>query len=238
MTILTSTQAVPFKMPWLENDPEAVTYYLRAGTVIERGLMEAEISGEHRAALVHGYELRSAVTSGIETLLDGDPERDRVLELFEQELEHETEKVAAKAKGEPEPADPLTGDDRRLLGEVRNILAEHWPEYRALAAQMERRRAVAPIVALKRFCVNIVGPGIKFTKGVDGMVSDKTLAALDPQEMSVAGSRAFGLQYGTGEEKNSERPSPSDDNPKPTNSAEPSKGAGRSKGRAGEKTPA
>jgi hypothetical protein len=238
MTILTSTQAVPFKAPWRENDPEAVTFYLRAGTVIERGLMEAEIAGDHRAGLVHGYELRAAVTSGIQTLLDGDPDHDRVLELFEQELEHEVAKVAAAAKEEPEPSDPLTPEDRRLLGEVRNVLAEHWPEYRALIAQMERRRAVAPIVALKRFCTNIVGAKVKFTKGVDGLVSDKTLAALDPQEMTVAGSRAFGLQYGPGEEKNSGRPSPSDDSPKPTTSAEPSKEAGRSRGRAGRKTPA
>jgi hypothetical protein len=238
MILTSTTHTVPFKAPWREEDPEAPVFHLRAGSVIERGMMEAELAGQHRAGLVAGQDMRAAVTTGIEFLLANDPEKDRVLELFEQELEHEIDKVAALAKNLDEPADPLSTDDRRLLGEVRKILAEHWGEYRDLVTQMERRRAIAPIVALKRFCVKIEGPGVTFTKGGDGQVSDKTLSALDPQEMVLAGSRAFNLQYAQGEEKNSGRPSPSDDSPKDTTSAAPSKAVGKSKGRAGRKIPA
>lgn len=238
MILTTTNKTVPFKAPWRQDDPEAPVFHFRAGSVIERGLMEAEIAGVYRAGLVHGYELRAAVQSGIETLLAEDPDQGRVLELFEEELQHEIAKGEANSKGLAEPEDPLSAADRRLLTDVRSVLAQHWPDYRDLSAQIERRRAVAPIVALKWFCVNIEGPKVAFEKGTDGQVSETTLATLDPLEMAIAGNRAFALQYGQGEEKNSVRPSPSDDSQKPIAMAAPSKGAGKSAARGGAKTPA
>lgn len=205
MILTSTTETVAYKPR--ENEPKAPTFYLRAGSVIERAGMEAELAGPHRAGQVYGFELREAARNGIMTLLADDPEMERVLELLNTDLEHTAEVAKALAAGKEAPADPLSADDRRVLVQVREILAEHWGEFRDLDARIQRRRAIAPIVALRRFCVNIEGEGIKFTRGIDGFVSEATLAALDPMEMEAAGNRAFVLQYGIGEEKNSEPPS-------------------------------
>lgn len=219
MILTSTTQSVEFKIPWREDDPKAPVFHLRAGGVIERGQMEAEIDGPHRAGLVHGYELRAAVRSGIETIFAGDAQMSDLLELFEQEMAHEIAKGEALAKGLEQPADPIPDEGRRTLREVRYILTDHWPDYRELVAQAERRRKIAPIVALRRFCVDIVGPGIVFSKDREGLVSEATLAALPEMEMLVAGNRAFSLQYGSIEQKNSQPPSSSGDGPKTSSSA-------------------
>jgi len=224
MILTSTTQAFEFRIPWREDDEKAPVFYLRAGSVIERGQMEAEIDGPHRAALVHGFELRAAVRSGLETIFAEDAELPDLLELFEQELAHEIAKGEALAKGLEEPADPVSADGRRTLRDVRNILTDHWPDYRELVSQAERRRKIAPIEALRRFCVNITGHGkddkpIVFSRGRDGMVSEATLAALPEMEMLVAGNRAFGLQYGSADAKNSQPPSSSDDGQETSSSA-------------------
>lgn len=214
--ILTSTTAtIDFKAPWREDDPEAPVFTLRAGSVIERAQMEAEIAGPHRAGLVYGYELLAAARSGIATLLADEPE---YLEQVQALLNAEVESGA----------DSLSDEDKQVMREVRKILAEHWPEYRDLDAQIERRRNIAPIVALKRFCTKIEGPGITFSAGRDG-VSDTTLGQLAPMEMMIAGNRAFALQYGAtaDAEKNSEQPPASGDGPTSSNSDDTSKAAGK-----------
>jgi hypothetical protein len=228
--ILTSKGATtPFTPAWMCDDtgkpkPGAPILHLRAGDVIERGTMEAELSGPHRAGQVWGFELRQAVRSGVLALLADDPEIDRLLALIE-------------AEGEGE-ADALTADDKLLLAGVRNVLAECWPEYRDLVAQLERRRAIAPIVALKRYCVDMQVMGVTFSLGRDGQVSDATMSQLEPFLISVAGNKAYELQQPRGLEGNSPRPSPSDDSPKPSASAGTSKAAGKSKVKGIRRTPA
>lgn len=213
--ILTSTTAtVPFKAPWREDDPEAPVFTLRAGSVLERAQMEAEIAGPHRAGLVYGYEVLAVARRGVAALLADDPEH----------LEKVQSLLDAEAEG---GADALPDEDKQIMREVRKILSEHWPEYRDLDAQIERRRNIAPIIALKRFCTNIEGPGITFASGRDG-VADATLAALNPMEMMIAGNRAFALQYPSADaEKNSEPGSSSDDAPKSSGSPGKSKAAGK-----------
>lgn len=226
MTILTSTSeaAEPYVVPWREGDPEAPRFYFRAGSIIERGQMEAEISGQHRAGKVWGFELRAAARSGIVALLPDDPGKHHLLGLLD-----------AEGSGD---AQDLSEDDKRLLAETRAILAEHWPEYRDLVAQLERRRIIAPLVALRRFCVNIVGDGVTFTRGIDGMVSDSTLAKIDEMEIAMAGNRAFGLQFPPADaEGNSPPASLSGDAPATSVSDAPSKAGGKSKARSGLKTP-
>lgn len=229
--ILTSNgTTTPFTPSWMCDDvgkpkPGAPVITLRAGDVIERGQMLAELAGPHRAGEVYGFELRQAVRSGVIALLAEDPELDRLLALIE-------------AEAEPDAADPLTDDDKRLLAEIRKVLAVNWPEYRDLVAQLERRRAIAPIVALKRYCVGIVAEGVTFTTGKDGFVSDETLGQLEPFLLSVAGNRAFELQLPKGQEGNSPRPSQSDDSPRPSTSDDTSTADGKSPDDAGAKTPA
>ena len=226
--ILTSKGATtPYTPPWMCDDagnakPGAPILHLRAGDVIERGQMEAELSGPHRSAQVWGFELRQAVRGGVIALLADDPDLDRLLGLIDAEGEGETETLSA--------------DDRALLASVRKVLAECWPGYRDLVAQLERRRAIAPIVALKRYCVGMEIEGVTFELGRDGQVSDATMSQLEPFLISVAGNRAYELQQPRGLEGNSPRPSPSDASPKPSGSASRSKGGGKSPARVGRKT--
>lgn len=226
--ILTSKGATTrYTPPWMCDDagnakPGAPVLFLRAGDVIERGQMEAELSGPHRSGQVWGFELRQAIRAGVVALLAEDPDLDRLLCLIE-------------AEGEGE-ADALSADDRALLAGVRKILAECWPDYRDLVAQLERRRAIAPIVALKRYCVGMEIEGVTFELGRDGQVSDATMSQIEPFLISVAGNRAYELQQPRGLEGNSPRPSPSDASPKPSGSALRSKVGGKSPARAGRKT--
>lgn len=222
--ILTSISAtVPFTPPW-RTDPDAPVFHLRAASVIERGAMEAELSSTYRAGKVMGYELRDACRDGVHALLADDPALDRVIGLID-----------AEAGGE---AVTLTDDDKLLLSEVRKVLAEHWPPYRDLMAQLARRRELAPIVALRWFCTAIEAKGVTFAKDISGRLSDATLAQLDPLEMAVAGSRAYGLAYGDDPdtEKNSPPPSSSEDGPAISGSDAPSKAGGKSARKSGRKT--
>lgn len=221
MTILTSTsETLGYTPPWQLNDDGtkkkgASVFHLRAGSVIERGQMEAELSGPHRAGKIFGYELRQAVRDGVLMLLADDPSLDHLLSVIDAEGEGETE--------------ALTPDDQRLLVETRHVLAEHWPPYRDLVAQLERRREIAPIVALRRFCVGVEAKNVVFAKGKDGFIADATLARIDPLELAMAGNRAYQLQQPDGGlEGNSPRPSPSDDSPKGSQPGEPSTADGGS----------
>lgn len=226
--ILTNTkQAVPFQ-PW----EGAATFMLRAGDVIERGMMEAELAGQYRAARVLDIDLVKAMREGIEALLtDDQAEKEIVLDLIDRR----------QSGDNPEP---LTDDEKQLLTQVEDILSEHWPAFRDLKAQMARRHEIAPIVALRRFCTGIVGKGlrdceIEFKLGPDGAVSSDTLSMIQPLEMSAAGHRAFSMQFGWAEAGNSQRPGMSDAGQTTSTSSDaPSKAAGKSKAKSGTKTPA
>lgn len=226
--ILTSTGAtLPYTPLWLcdadgNPKPGAPVIHLRGGSVIERGQMEAELAGPHRAAQVWGWELRQAIRSGVIHLLADDPELDHLLGLIEAEGEGEAEQLSV--------------EDKALLASVRDVLAVNWPEYRDLVAQLERRRAIAPIVALKRYCTGMEVAGVTFTLDRNGQVSDATLGQLEPFLLSLAGSKAYELQKPGGLEGNSPRPSPSDASPKRSSSAARSKAGGKSPARGGRKT--
>ncbi|UAK24347.1 hypothetical protein [Sphingomonas nostoxanthinifaciens] len=225
--ISTSTrEPVPFTPAWREGRPDAPRFFLRAGSVIERGHMEAELAGEHRAGKVYPWEVQDAVKNGILTLLAEDPELDHLLQLVEEEVEGGT----------------IGDGDKRLLQQTRNILAEHWPEYRNLLAKLERRKEVAPIVALARYCtgwencLSDRGEPAPFATGKDGLVSPEALMGLASLDMVAAGNQAYLLQYGAGQAGNSARPSQSDDGQTTSGSDLPSAKAGKSATTAGKKT--
>lgn len=219
-----TTKPMPFTPAWREGDDAAPVFMLIAAGVVERSLMEAELAGRYNAGRVYSFELLAAIRSGVVELLDGDEDQGRILELIDIEAE--------SGAAELQPA------DIELLGEVRKILAASWPEYRDLREQMERRRELAPIVALRHFCTGITATGVTFKRGLDGKVSDATLAQLDPLEMTAAGNRAFQLAYLTEEDRgNSARPSSSGDGQQTSNSDAPSTEDGKSTDDAGQKTP-
>ena len=232
MISTSTTQVVPFTPPWLTGE-NAPVYRLRAGGVIERGQMEAELAGPLRARQVLGYELRLAMTEGVQALLADDPELDRTLGV-----------IAAANEAELGEGEPLSADDARLLEEIAAVMTEHWPAYRDLTAEMHRRRELAPIVALRRFCTgwdNVTDPAcdpVPFARGPDGLVPEATLGRLSRFEMMVAGREAFALQYGGGQAGNSARPGASASAPTTSQADVSSKAGGRSKAGAGRKTPA
>lgn len=243
--IITSTdETIPFTPQWLEGKKNAPVFHLRAGSVIERGQMEAELAGKHRAAKVWGYELRQAVNEGVAELLKGDPQLDEILALLGAELEYDVAKATAETKNEQVPEDPLSAADHRKLDGIRKVLAEHWPSYQDLLGQIERRRELAPIVALQRFCTgfeNCVGdngaPSV-FATDRQGFMTDASLRSLTSLELLAAGNRAFALQYGHGEEKNSSLPPASDEGRQISKSGDESTEAGKLPATAGAKTPA
>lgn len=229
--ILTSiTEAVPFTPPWLEGTPNAPKFHLRAGTTVERGLMLAMLDGPLQAAKVWSHQLREAQLKGIDALFADDLEYDRLVEIF---------------SAEGEEAEALSDADKKLAQDVEPLLVAHWPDYAALVEQMQRRRTLVPIVALTRYCTgweNVrddKGELIPFeTDRNSHHVADRALRRLQELDLQLAGARAFNLQFGGGEEKNSERPSSSDGGRKTSKAASPRAKAGRSRARGGRKTPA
>lgn len=218
--ILTSTaEAVRFTPPWLEKADQPPVYLFRAGSVRERGQLEAELAGPHRAGRVWGIELNSAIREGVLKLLANDPALDQVLGLIDED----------------DPA-KLSEEGRQLIAEVRNVLAEHWQPYRDLVAQLARRQELVPIEAMRRFLVGFEHVDATYARGVDGLVSEATLAAIDPLEMLAAGNFAYSLLYGGGQERNFPQPSASESDQKTSSSAKP-RAAGSSARKSGRKTP-
>jgi len=235
MILTSTTETVPFTPPWLCNadgTPQegAPVFHLRAAGVIERGLMEAEISGPYRAGRVLGFELRQAQMAGVQALLADDPDLDRVLGVIAEAGEAELE------------GRKLSDDDAQLLKDVAAVLVDHWPEYRDLVARAERRREIAPIVALRRFCTgwkNVTDDQrqpVPFAKGLDGFVAEKAMARLSQFEMLMAGNRAYSLQYAGTESGNLPRPGSSAKDPQTSPSGSTPKAAGKSAKPAGKKT--
>ena len=234
MILTSTTEAKPFTPAWHcgadgEPNPSAPSFMLRAGSVIERGQMEAELAGPCRAGRVYDFELRGAMRAGVSELLADDPELDRVVTIIDAE----------QADGEL----ALSEDDGRLFAEIRKVLSEHYQPYADFVARLERRRELRPIVALRRFCVgweNVLsdaGHPVTFARGRDGMVSDAALGAVQPLEVVAAGNQAYQLQFGAGQEGNSLPLSPSDDSQKASTSGSTSTAAGKSPAKRGRKTP-
>ena len=226
--ILPSTSAaaaVPFTPTWSSGKHVSPTFLLRAGSVIERGQMEAEVTGQHAAGPVYAFELKAAMRDGAAVLFEGEPELDQVLSLIDAE-----------------PADVI-GADKQLLSGAEKALAEHWPPYRDLLAQAARRGEILPIVALRRFCVGVDGGmgadggTITFVRAPDGQMAEATLAKLHPLDLATAGVRAYSLQYGR-DPGNSQPASQSDEAPATSNTDAPSPTGGKSKVKRGAKTPA
>lgn len=218
MSILSKTP-VPWPVPWIPGQK----FFFRVGDVIERSNLEAELAGEHRAGRVYNFELEMAFGQGIETLLKDSPDDAAQLAQLQQ----------AAAAG-----DELAIAEAAQLEQARDLLAEHWPPYRALKAKLERRNGLIPILAFRRFCTGWEGEGLPvFARGPDGLVTMECMAAVEPLAITAAGSFAYSLLYGGDKEseKNSGPPSKSGGDRKTSASATP-RGAGKSAGTAGRKT--
>lgn len=208
--------SVAFPIPWASD----VHFMLRAGDVIERGELEADLA-EHRAGRVFDFQLTEAFESGCDALLDGRPE----------DMERIREAVAAEQDGET-----LSKEDAAGLALAREAVQSSWPPYRTLTAQAARRNELVPTLAFQRFCTGWAGEGLPdFEKSPDGLVSLEVMGRIEPVLLRMAGMRAYQMLYSTGEEKNSEPPLQSDKSPRPSTS-DKSKKVGKSAKTTGRKT--
>ena len=226
MILTNTTDAVPFTPVWLRNEdgsPKtgAPVFHLRAGGVIERGQLEAELAGKYSAGRVYGFELRQAIRNGVVALLADDPEFDRVIGLIDVDTE-------AASGGEA-----MSDDDAQLFTAIRSVLAESWPEYRDLVAQLERRRELAPILAFRRFCIGWDNLAVPHAVGRDRCVTDAALRGVDPVDLLSAGNYAYGLLYADDHSGNFGRPGSSAKDPTTSPSADTSTADGKSTADAG-----
>ena len=227
MAATSTTEAERFTPPWREGEPNAPVYLIRAGGVIERDALEAELSGTYRAPKAHLPEIRQVRREGVLHLLADDPELDHVLELIGREA----------ADGE-EP-EQLSPDEQRLLTEIHGILAEFWPDYRDLMGQIARREQFLPTLAFRRFVVGWENVDVPFARDRHGVITDASLREIDPLELKVAGFRAYGRLFPeTDAEKNSAPPSSSDAVLTTSTSGGDSATDGKSTAKSGRKTPA
>ena len=58
MISLSTSAPVRWSPPWREGAAGAPVYLIRAGSVIEREMLEAELAGEHRAGKVFDFHVR------------------------------------------------------------------------------------------------------------------------------------------------------------------------------------
>lgn len=222
MLTISSKDAVRFTPGWQQGDGAPV-YLLRAGSVIDRAQLEAELAGEHNAGRVFAFELMEAFRTGVLQLLGSGDDAGQVLAI-------------AAAEMALQPGEKLPDDEARTLAEARDVLAQHWPDYRAIRSRQSRRQEMAPLLAFRRFCIGWENVSAPFTRGPNGLVTDEALGQIDPLELIAAGGHAFGLLYPTDQEGNSQRPSQSGDGPKISKSDAPSKAVGKSPARGGRKT--
>jgi hypothetical protein len=210
---LSTTAPVPWSPPWA---PER-KFLFTAGSVVDRANLEAELAGELRAGRVFDFQLDAAFEAGVTELL-GAEDAERLREV-----------VAAEREGGDIPA-----AERAMLDECRSLMKEHWPPFRALAAQAERRNQLVPVVALRRFCTGWDGPGLPPFERKLGVVTDAALVGLDFLTARAAGLFAYGLLYAGGQEKNSAPPSPSGNGRSSSNS--PRRAGGSSTAKSGRTT--
>lgn len=220
MTATDTTTGHPYTPSWLADQPKPPRYFFRGASVIERAQMEAELSGEHAAGRVFPYELIRAFRNGLMALLAGDPGLDDLLEAVEAESQGKV----------------LADDQRQALVQAKAIISRHWPEYRELVAQQERRKEIAPVIVFARFCTGWENVEAEWSLGKDRKIPDATLLKIDSFEMMSAGNFGYGLLYGDTDERTFQQPSQSDADLS-TSSSDTSRADGSSAASDGQKTP-
>lgn len=202
--IRTSKKPFPFPLPWNKDQ----IFMIRAGDVIERGEVEAELA-EHGAGTVYSFQLNEAFSAGVVALLGSAEEATPILDA-----------LAAEADGQE-----LSPEDRAALDAAREAVRKAWPAYRALLRQDALRSQLSPTIAFQRFVTGWQGEGLPaFAKGPDGLPSLELLAALDPMTVRVVGMNCYRLLFTGGQEGNSAPPLLSDKSPAPSKSDKPVKG--------------
>lgn len=203
--------AQPYTPSWLADQPDAATFYIRAGDVIEREMLEAQLSGPaYGAGEVWPWEKQATLLDGLGAI--GGEDAAQLIAL-------------AQASTQAALDDPA---ERGLLEQAVALVAQHYPPYRMLIEQEGRRRAVLPVIAFCRYVVRWENVEGDVQRGVDGLIDPATLSALPPLMMRSAGFEAYNRQYAVTARKNSDAPSKSGADPRILRLDEPSEKDGSS----------
>jgi len=212
--ILASTSAAAadrFTPGWIDPGPTAPVYLIRAGTPIERELLEAEMAGRYGAGTVWPWDIQAALIAGIQKLAsEGD--RAELIALVQADF-------AGAVEGE---------EDRRKLIELKSVLRAHWPDYQDICMRMETRNAIVAPLAFAMFCVGWENAKADFATGIDGRVTPHAMKDIDPLHLRAAGMRAYDLLYVGSAEKNSDALWKSGDGPRTSDSPDVSATGGSS----------
>ncbi len=216
--IRTTKAPVAFPVPWGEGNAH---FMLRAGDVIERGVVEAELA-EFGAGRVFDFQLEECFAEGIAVLLADSPD----------DVERIREVSAAAAEDETS----LAAEDKALLDGAREAVRAHWAPFRSLMAQAALRNELVPTLAFRRFCSGWEGKNLPaFTRSVDGMVSLDVMGEVPPVLIRIAGLRAYQMLWASASAGNSAPLLQSGKSLRPSNS-DASKKAGTSGAKSGRKT--
>jgi len=228
MILLSKAQSVPWTPEWRKTEPSPPRYMLRPGDLMERQALEAELAGEYRAGVVYPFERLTALRDGVMALSQDAVARDHVVSLIDAQMSGQA----------------IDGAEAALIEAAHDAMMEHWKPYRSLIAQSNRRNQFLPVLAFQRFCTGWEGATdrdgaeVPYSRDMMGMVTEDAAARLPGVEMQQAGHVAYRMLYARGQEKNSPPPSPSGDERKISRSGSRSRAGGKSKAKAGTKTPA
>ena len=219
MIVASANTSIPFTPVWLRTRKDPPAFHLRGGSLLDRTAFEARLDGEFRAGEIYGFVLREIRIDGIRNLCSED-DAARLIDLINQ----------ADTPSE-DGGETLTAEEKALVKGADDILAQHWPEYRAASEQIARRNAMLPTLAFCTFCTgwdnlaDDAGP-IPFARTALGEIAQESLVRVPHIMLHSAGVEAYRMLYGRGEEKNCAPPSKSSSPRKTSNSGGTSKKAG------------
>lgn len=181
-------ERITFTPKWLVNEAEpdkSPKFFVKLASILDRDQFDAELDGVHRAAEVPSFRLRDIAIEGLNALLG-----DEAADLGAL--------VLAQYGGEQLPPDEVA-----RLKTVFDILAEHWPEYRAAREQEARRNRILPTLAFVRWCDGWENLTDKDDAPVDyardkGAIPDAVLRRISPIVLRAVGVEAYRVQFGQG----------------------------------------
>lgn len=199
MILAFPNKPVWFTPPWLRDQPNPPAFALRAGSIIDRDMFEARLDGEFGARVIYDFQEKAIIKEGIAALApEGD--RDELIALVETHYSSD-------------PESQLSDVERARFQEVLDIMAQHWPDYRACRTQAARRENILPTLAFMTFCVdwrNVqsvrTGEIVPFAKNAQGEIEPELLIEIPGLMLKAAGQEAYRMLWGQAERKNSVPP--------------------------------
>lgn len=190
---LTTRQPVRYTPPVCKTQENPPVYLIGVASVYGRAEFRSRMA-ELGLSCPSDEETREALIDGIRAVCEED-QQDQLIAIVE-------ETAAYDGKPLPEELDALY---RKIERQIR----PHYGPYGELVGARTRFFEMLPILACKFFLKGAENAGVELTFK-NGLLSDESLTALDPDHVTGIGWQAHILMHVGGEqEKNSASPSPS-----------------------------